>query len=139
MFGAIDGSLLIEYGREMGVMWQLDLDLDTPPEYTLPFEYFTNLRTGYESIPRNSGSKTSFIGSTDHPGFTEFRNSLEDMGYIKTSRSTCNGDVILKRFKMNNIWMEVDDRFLCASALKWHVAQQKEATLAEEEMGKIDD
>ena len=120
MYGAVDAGLIMEVARLQGHMWQLNLDLETPPMYTLPMEYFTSFNIGYATVAQNTGSETSFMSNVDHPGFLDFREDLEFGGYIKTA-SGSNGDVVLKRFSMNNIWLEVNDRFLCAPAWKWSV------------------
>jgi hypothetical protein len=56
--------------------------------------------------------------SIDHPEFQQLRDKLEELGYIKTERSWCNGDIVLKKFTLNNKHVfKKGRRFLCAAAL----------------------
>lgn len=59
------------------------------------------------------------IGTIDHPEFTKLRNQLEQQGYIVTERKWWNGDRVLKPFELNGFRFEIDDKFCCASAMKF--------------------
>lgn len=54
----------------------------------------------------------------DHPEFTKLRDQLEQEGYIKTERSWCNGDRVLKPFMLNEWKFKKGHQFSCAVAMK---------------------
>jgi hypothetical protein len=56
-------------------------------------------------------------GFIDHPKFTEFRQELERLGFIKIEPSWWNGDKVLTNFKLNGSLFKKGEPFLCASAL----------------------
>ena len=56
-------------------------------------------------------------GTKDHPEFAKLRNQLEELGYIRTSRNSCNGDIVLKSFKLNDTIFRKNTTFYCAAAL----------------------
>jgi hypothetical protein len=58
------------------------------------------------------------IGRNDHPEFAKLRDQLEELGYIRTSRNSVNGDQVLKPFKLNGIKFKKNDRFYSAIALR---------------------
>lgn len=120
MFGAISGQSIIDILRNEGYMHQLSLPL-TPPEYTLPEEYFSSMNVGYARIEEYTGTSSSSIEHVDHPGFTRLRTELEQRGYIKVERGWINGDRVLRRFRLNNVWFEEDDKFPCASAIAYTI------------------
>lgn len=53
----------------------------------------------------------------DHDEFTNLRNQLEQLGYIKTERNWWNGDCVLKSFKLNGWVIRKGAKFPCAAAL----------------------
>ena len=59
--------------------------------------------------------------SIDHPEFTRLRNQLEEEGYIEVERRWWNGDRVLQSFTLNGYKFELGDKFLCASAMKFHL------------------
>ena len=61
------------------------------------------------------------FGTKDHPEFTKLRDELESLGYIKTSRSSSNGDIVLKPFKLNGKRFKKNETFYCACAIKSHL------------------
>jgi hypothetical protein len=61
--------------------------------------------------------KTVVTGSHDHPEFAKLRDQLEQSGYIKTERSWCNGDQVLKQFWLNGVAFKKNQQFGCAAAL----------------------
>jgi len=67
-------------------------------------------------VLRYDGHQTS-ISSKDHPKFTELREELERLGYIKIERAWWNGDSVLKPFKLNDLPFKKHDQFSCAAAL----------------------
>ena len=121
MFGAVDAGLILDLMRKDGYMAQLPLPLDTPPEYTLPEEYFESIPMGYKWIESDSNLEASNHYVIDHPGFTRLRDSLENNGYIKTERNWSNGDRVLKRFKLNGHWFDEGEQFPCAPAMKYKI------------------
>lgn len=68
------------------------------------------------------GTSQAFI---DHPKFTQLREKLEKLGYIKVERGWWNGDRVLTRFKLNGILFKKDEQFSCASALAIHFQVKK--------------
>lgn len=71
-------------------------------------------------VLKNKGSIKS-IQTIDHPKFTELRDQLESLGYIKTKRNYWNGDVVVKSFQLNGVTFRVNDSFHCASALSFRM------------------
>ncbi len=69
--------------------------------------------------------RCSMTSSQDHPEFAKLRDSLEEQGYIKTQRSWCNGDTVIKPFMLNDIRYKKGDRFLSACALKVAIESAK--------------
>jgi hypothetical protein len=69
--------------------------------------------------------RCSIFSSQDHPEFAKLRDSLEEQGYIKTQRSWCNGDTVIKPFMLNDIKYKKGDRFLSACALKVAIESAK--------------
>jgi hypothetical protein len=59
MFGAIDIGIVFDLMKKGGYMKQLPLPLDTPPEYTLPEEYFSSIPMGYKWINADSNVEVS--------------------------------------------------------------------------------
>lgn len=62
------------------------------------------------------------ISHQDHPEFTKFREQLESDGYIEVQRMWCNGDRVLKPFKLNDFTFRKGAKFCCAAALGCHFA-----------------
>lgn len=83
-------------------------------------EYLTNVPTNRRVRLQMSDGTTmegNAIGSIDHPKFTELRDKLEKLGFIKTERSFWNGDRVLKSFKLNGMPFKPGERFFCACAM----------------------
>lgn len=116
MFGAIPASILIEYGKKIGVYEQLPL-LETPPKYTLDEKYMTDVYCGLTCEYNEYGKSHSVMSHIDHPAFTTLRDHLEAKGYIKTERNWHNGDVVLKEFMLNEHTFKEGDQFPCATAI----------------------
>lgn len=68
-------------------------------------------------MPSGEKVEGTIMGRKDHPKFTEFRDKLEKLGYIKTERSWVNGDRALKPFIVNGMKLKKDDKFCSADAL----------------------
>lgn len=71
-------------------------------------------------ILKNEHEITSFW-SSDHPEFTTLRIHLRDNGYIYMETGWWNGDEVLKPFRLNSVDFDVGDKFVCASAMKYHL------------------
>ena len=110
MFGGIPGSILLDILKQNGHMYQLSLPL-TPPEYTIPEEYFTSVPIGYECVEEYTGNTIKTSNSVNHPGFENIRSLLEKKGFIDVQRSWVNGDVVLKTFRLNGHWFYPGDQF----------------------------
>jgi len=76
-------------------------------------------------MPSGQKIEGTTIGTKDHPKFTEFRNKLEKLGYIKTERSWYNGDRALKSFIVNGMKLKKGDKFCCACALSIQIGVYK--------------
>jgi len=76
-------------------------------------------------MPSGEKVEGTIMGRKDHPKFTEFRNKLEKLGYIKTERSWVNGDRALKPFIINGMKLKKGDKFCCACALDIQISVYK--------------
>ncbi len=102
-------------------------------EFLIPEEYLTDVSDNYikykydttkeltheqlVDILVNGNIQYRSFGTKDHSEFTKLRNELESLGYIKTFRSSSNGDRVLKSFKLNGWTFKKGRRFSCAAAL----------------------
>lgn len=77
-------------------------------------------------MPSGEKVEGTTIGTKDHPKFTEFRDKLEKLGYIKTERAWNNGDRALKSFIVNGMKLKKGDKFCCACALGIQISVYKE-------------
>ena len=66
--------------------------------------------------------KSYSISNKDHDEFTQLRNQLEELGYIKTERSWWNGDRVIKGFRLNEFTLKKGDKFLCAMAMQGSIS-----------------
>lgn len=66
------------------------------------------------------------LRSCDHPVFDSLRCHLEKYEYIKTERSSWNGDRVLKAFTINDLDFNPGDRFPCGGALGIHLIVERE-------------
>ena len=117
MFGAVPTSMLLEFGKDIGVMIQQELPLDLPIWVFVKPEYLTDIPVELVSYD-SSGKKYGSLSHQDHPSFTNTRNFLENEGFIKTERNWSNGDRVLKPFYFNNVLMQEGDQFSCAIAMR---------------------
>ena len=113
MFGAIDGALIMELARDMGVMTQMELDI--PRHYVLDEEFFSTCIVSYHHL-NGKGQKTGTTSSVDHPAFAALRRHLGALEYIKIETNWCNGDRVLKPFYLNDFYLEESDTFFSAGA-----------------------
>lgn len=66
--------------------------------------------------------KSYSLYNKDHDEFTNLRNHLEELGYIKTERRWWNGDRVLKGFRLNEFTFKKGDKFSCAAAMKGSIS-----------------
>jgi hypothetical protein len=106
-------------------------------EFLIPEEYLTDVSDNYikykydttkeltheqlVDILVNGNIQYRSFGTKDHPEFTKLRDELESLGYIKTFRSSSNGDRVLKPFKLNGKRFRKNETFYCACAIKSHL------------------
>jgi hypothetical protein len=106
-------------------------------EFLIPEEYLTDVSDNYikykydttkeltheqlVDILVNGNIQYRSFGTKDHPEFTKLRDELESLGYIKTFRSSSNGDRVLKPFKLNGKRFKKNETFYCACAIKSHL------------------
>lgn len=102
-------------------------------EFTILKEYLTDVSDNYVKYRYDSTKKLTneqlvdivvngnilyqSFGRKDHPEFAKLRNQLEELGYIRTSRNSSNGDIVLKSFKLNDTIFRKNTTFYCAAAL----------------------
>jgi hypothetical protein len=111
-------------------------------EFIIPEEYLTDVpdnhvKYRYDTTKEltneqlvdilvNGNIQYRSFGAKDHPEFTKLRDELERLGYIKTFRSSSNGDRVLKPFKLNGKRFKKNETFYCACALKSHFLKYKD-------------
>ena len=66
------------------------------------------------------------MSNEDSPEFKSLRNTLEAEGYIICWRGGWNGDLVIKPFTLNGVKFEVDDKFCCGGAMKYHLQFERE-------------
>lgn len=120
MFGALPASFLIDYMSSVGAYHQLPL-FKTPPHLKIKEEYLCSLNEELSFEYNEYGSKSSIMGSCDHPSFTRLRKYLSDNGYIQMVTNYCNGDSVLNEFFLNDKLFEIGDKFPCGVAMKFHL------------------
>lgn len=102
-------------------------------EFTILKEYLTDVPDNYVGYKHDTTKELTneqlvdilvndnilwrSYGTKDHPEFAKLRNQLEELGYIRTSRNSCNGDIVLKSFKLNDTIFRKNNTFYCAAAL----------------------
>lgn len=96
--------------------------MKTPTKsFRIKQEYLTDVPTNnHVRLEMNDGTiiEGNAFSNIDHPKFTELRNKLENLGFIRTERMFWNGDRVLKPFKLNGVAFKPGDQFSCASALR---------------------
>lgn len=102
-------------------------------EFTILKEYLTDVSDNYVGYKHDTTKELTneqlvdilvngnilwrSYGRKDHPEFAKLRNQLEELGYIRTSRNSSNGDIVLKSFKLNDMIFRKNTTFYCACAL----------------------
>lgn len=83
------------------------------PLVTIPEELVTDCLIRYTF----EGYYDVAAAHQDHPAFAELRKMLAYRDYIELPEYPCwNGDRVTKRFRFNDIQLEVGDTFYCAAA-----------------------
>ena len=119
----ISGAYLLDLiiQEEGGI--QQNLPMYTP-RFRIPIEYVTSVVDMINCELTETGSNYSSTGTVDHPSFARLRNYLESKELISTSRNSWNGDVVLKKFYLNDVLFERGDRFYCGSAMRWYLERK---------------
>jgi hypothetical protein len=94
------------------------------PNNHIKYKYDTTKELTHEQLVDilvNGNIQYRSFGTKDHPEFTKLRDELESLGYIKTFRSSSNGDSVLKPFKLNGQGFKKNETFYCACAIKSHL------------------
>lgn len=92
------------------------------PLVTIPDELITDCLIRYTF----EGYYNVVAAHRDHPAFDEVRKMLAARGYIGIPDYPCwNGDRVTKRFRFNNIQLEVGDTFYCAAAWATKIAVER--------------
>lgn len=99
------------------------LELNLPPEFVLPIEYFTSVQIPFGRISP-SGNYSSNLRTEDHPAFSNLREYLGREGFIKIERSWWNGDRVLKPFYLNGLLFNKGDQFASASAQSYNAKRK---------------
>lgn len=77
-------------------------------------------------LPNGHGPNGTIAKSVDHPSFNALRQHLSRNGYIKIPDYPCwNGDRVTKAFYLNDVFFDVGEKFLSASAMKWEMKSRK--------------
>ena len=69
--------------------------------------------------------RCSSLSSEDHPEFAKLRDSLEQLGFIKTQRNCWNGDHVTKTFTFNGARFKKGERFPSGCAMSGHLKFEK--------------
>ena len=90
-------------------------------QFRLKNEYFTSVDDNkymeFHNLVGEIIIKGNTFGTKDHPEFTKLRNRLCKLGYISIELTWCNGDKVLKPFKLNKLDFKKGEQFPCAGAL----------------------
>ena len=116
-WGGVSASLLVDYMRSKGAMYQQDLDLSDPFWIFVDPKYLTSAQNGISYV--KGFRRGGFTGTEDPPRFRDARDFLEREGYINVERGWINGDTVLKPFFFNNILMKKGARFPCGAAMAY--------------------
>ena len=87
------------------------------PGFTVEKEYITDVLVRYGW--NTHGVPCTTTSSVDHPSFDALRKKLSRDGFIKIPGYPCwNGDIVTKKFSLNNVFFNVGETFFCAAAMK---------------------
>lgn len=97
-----------------------------PPLYTIKEEYLTSCNEAFTWItPNGHGPSGTIAHSVDHPAFAALRKHLAARGFIEVQTTWVNGDRVIKPFYLNDVYFDVGDKFLSASAMQGHLKYRK--------------
>ncbi len=97
-----------------------------PPLFIIKEEYLTSCNEAFTWIKGSGGSPTGTIAhSVDHPAFAALRKHLDARGFISTENGWVNGDRVVKPFYLNEVYFDVGEKFVCASAMQGHLKFRK--------------
>lgn len=106
---------------------QLHFHLDLfPPLFSIEEEGLTDCNEAFTWIGPSGGGRSGTIAkSVDHPAFAALRKHLSNNGFIKMETGWSNGDVVTKPFYLNEVYFDVGEKFVCASAMQHHLKSRK--------------
>lgn len=107
--------------REFSILEEYLTDI---PKKLVRYKYDTTKELTNEQLVDilvNGNISSTTLWHECHPKFTEFREQLEQEGYIKIERSWSNGDRVLKPFNLNNKTFKKGEQFPCAAAMRLHL------------------
>ena len=106
---------------------QLHFHLDLfPPLFSIEEEGLTDCNEAFTWIGPGGGGRSGTISkSVDHPAFAALRKHLSNNGFIKMETGWSNGDVVTKPFYLNEVYFDVGDPFVCASAMHYYLMIRK--------------
>lgn len=106
---------------------QLHFHLDLfPPLFSIDEKSLTDCNEAFTWIGPGGGGRSGTISkSVDHPAFAALRKHLSNNGFIKMETGCSNGDVVTKPFYLNEVYFDVGDPFVCASAMHYYLMIRK--------------
>jgi hypothetical protein len=106
---------------------QLHFHLDLfPPLFSIDENSLTSCNEAFTWIGPGGGGRSGTISkSVDHPAFAALRKHLNHHGFIKMETGWSNGDVVTKPFYLNEVYFDVGEKFVCASAMSYHIKSRK--------------
>lgn len=97
-----------------------------PPIFIIKEEYLTSCNQAFQYIlPNGRGPSGTISKSVDHPAFAALREHLDRNGFIKIEKGWVNGDRVIKPFCLNEVYFDIGDKFVCASAMLNHLKFRK--------------
>ena len=86
-------------------------------EFTIDPEFFVSVPVKFTYTENDV--KYEITTSVDHPSFAAMRDHLDHRGFIKIEHGWCNGDKVVKDFKLNGKEFIALDKFVSAGAMKY--------------------
>lgn len=97
-----------------------------PPLFIIKEEYLTSCNEAFTWITSTGhGPNGTIAHSVDHPAFAALRKHLDARGFISTENGWVNGDRVVKPFYLNEVYFDVGEKFVCASAMQGHLKFRK--------------
>jgi len=85
--------------------------------FTIPNEHLTSVDCSFDYTVA-SGNLITQSKTVDHPGFTELRNTLGELGLIDVNTNSVNGDSVLETFTVNGYKFNPKDLFPSAHVVR---------------------